>query len=148
MHAFAVRRTQCSPDQSMETRKIVARYLNGTLVKGTTFDFNPEADMFHVQERSTTGHPTLVRMSDLKAVFYVKDFDGNPAHKDQHHFTQVIVPHGQRVEVTFQDGEIMAGVVPAFDRRQHGFFLFPADTESNNLRVFVVNNAVRYLRYL
>jgi hypothetical protein len=56
--------------------------------------------------------------------------------------------HGRKVEVTFQDGEKMAGTTEAYNPQKLGFFLFPADTESNNTRVFIVNSNVQKVLFL
>ena len=82
----------------------------------------------------------LVR--ELKAVFFVRDFIGNPARKDGQKFPtgETARPH---VEVRFRDGEVMVGRRTARRTDPQGFFLVPADPESNNLRVYVVAAATR-----
>jgi Family of unknown function (DUF6982) len=42
----------------------------------------------------------------------------------------------------------LIGYTPGYDSRRTGFFLFPADPRSNNLRIFVVSGAVAAVRYL
>ena len=49
-------------------------------------------------------------------------------------------PH---VEVRFRDGEVMVGTADSPATDPQGFFLIPADPESNNLRVYVVAAATR-----
>lgn len=124
-------------------RKVVARYVDGRLVKGYTFDFSPAQPRFRVFERpSATGASTQVLMRELKAVFFVRDFIGNPARQDGQKFPtgEVARPH---VEVRFRDGEVMVGVVDSPTTEPPGFFLVPVDPESNNLRVYVVAAATR-----
>jgi hypothetical protein len=124
-------------------RKVVARYADGRLVKGYTFDFGPAQARFHVFEQpSATGASTQVLVRDLKAVFFVRDFIGNPARQDGQKFPtgEVARPH---VEVRFRDGEVMFGVEDSPATDPVGFFLIPADPESNNLRVYVVAAATR-----
>ena len=68
-------------------RKVVARYADGRLVKGYTFDFSPAQPRFHVFEQpSATGPSTQVLLRELKAVFFVRDFLGNPARQDGQKF--------------------------------------------------------------
>ena len=58
------------------------------------------------------------------------------------------IPHrggaaGQHVEVRFRDGEVIVGTADSPRTDALGFFLVPADPESNNLRVYVVAAATR-----
>jgi hypothetical protein len=124
-------------------RKVVVRYADGRLVKGYTFDFGPAQPRFHVFEQpSASGASTLVLVRELKAVFFVRDFIGNPARQDDHKF-----PSGEtartHVEVRFRDGEMMVGTADSPADDPQGFFLIPADPESNNLRVYVVAASTR-----
>lgn len=128
---------------SANHRKVVARYADGRLVKGYTFDFGPAQARFHVFEQpSATGASTQVLVRELKAVFFVRDFIGNPARQDGQKFPtgEVARPH---VEVRFRDGEVIVGVADSPATDPLGFFLIPADAESNNLRVYVVAAATR-----
>jgi hypothetical protein len=131
---------------SLLGEKVVVRYLNGTLVKGYTFDFSPRAREFHVfPDRRATSDPRRVHVTDLKAVFSVKTFDGDPRYCERKAFA--LRPGvGHRVEVTFRDGEVLVGTVRSASTDNLGFFLTPADPASNNLRVFVVGTAVARVR--
>jgi hypothetical protein len=76
----------------------------------------------------------------LKAVFFVKDFDGNREHEESKEF---LVPFtGRRRAVRFLDGEVLVGTSFSYDAARDGFFLFPADKFSNNEKVFVIAAAV------
>lgn len=55
---------------------------------------------------------------------------------------------GRRVEITFKDKEVMIGSVLDYDPKRPGFFLFPTDPYSNNLKVFVVSLTVDKVTYL
>jgi hypothetical protein len=131
----------------MAQLKIVARFRDGRISKGTTSNFAPESPMFHVQQvgAKPTDPPVPVAVGDLKALFVVRDFAGRP---DRH----VSPPrpsraaYGQRLRVTFWDGEVLDGVSLTYDAAAQGFFLFPADPDSNNERIFVVNAAVASVR--
>jgi hypothetical protein len=52
------------------------------------------------------------------------------------------------LEITFCDGEVMVGTTLGYDRNRPGFFIFPADPQSNNVRVFVISSAVKKVRQL
>ena len=106
-------------------RKVVARYADGRLVKGYTFDFGPAQTRFHVFEQpSATGTSTQVLVRELKAVFFVRDFIGNPTRQDGQKFPtgEVARPH---VEVRFRDGEVMVGVADSPATDSSGFLPHP-----------------------
>jgi hypothetical protein len=125
-------------------RKVVARYVDGRLVKGYTFDFGPSQPRFHVfPEPSASGPSTQVLLRELKALFFVRDLVGNPARQDDQQFHTGEAASGQHVEVRFRDGEVIVGTADSPPTGALGFFLVPADPESNNLRVYVVAAATR-----
>jgi Tfp pilus assembly protein PilZ len=134
----------------METAKVVVRYADGKLIKGYTHDFLPTRPSFHVRpiEFEPTDKGVEVSVKELKAVFFVKDFTGNRAYYERKEFTAGQQLSGRKVEVTFADGEVIVGSVLGYDPRRLGFFVTPADPQSNNLRVFVISTAVSKFRYL
>lgn len=134
----------------MEPVKVIIRYADGKLVKGYTNDFFPNKPSFHIHalESDRTDKGTEVIVSRLKAIFFVKDFAGNPSHNDKKHFAEGGQPSGRKVEVTFADGEVVVGSTMGYDPKRPGFFITPSDLESNNLRVYVVSSAVEKFRYL
>lgn len=130
--------------------KVVARYRDGRLVKGMTYDFQAGRACIHVFPTTRSSQPVTVDVSDLKAVFFVRDLVGNPRHHERRSFPEgsaEAVP-GARVAVTFVDGEVLFGTVQAGSRSPAGLVLVPADPESNNLRVYVVSSAVQSIRPL
>ncbi len=133
----------------MEPVKVVIRYADGKLIKGYTNDFFPNKPLFHVHPIEIESGTKVVDVfvKELKAVFFAKDFTGNPAHNEKNQF-EGPQPPGRKVEVTFADGEVLVGATLGYDPNRLGFFVTPADPQSNNLRVFVVCTAVRKFRYL
>ena len=133
-----------------EPVKVIMRYANGKLIKGYTNDFFPNKPLFHV--RSIESQPTdkgmEVSVKELKAVFFVKDFVGNPACDDVKYFAECQQYSGRKVEVTFADGEVLVGSTIGYDPSRLGFFVTPADPKSNNLRVFVISAAMKTFRFL
>lgn len=129
--------------------KVVAAYLDGRRLKGYTNDFSPVRDYFFLFPEGVEPTPgergTRVKLAELKALFFVKQFAGDPTHI---HRTDTTQQPGKRLEVTFSDGEILIGFRLAFNPTAAGFFLQPADTGSNNERIFVVNRNVKQVRVL
>jgi hypothetical protein len=131
----------------MEQVKVVARFMDGNLIKGYTNDFFPKKPSFHVcKDPSDKGVEVAVR--DLKALFFVKDFDGNPAHKRKLNFDEGKPYQGRKALITFHDGEKIAGTVLSYEKNRPGFFIVPVDEESNNTRAFVSTAAVKDLEFL
>ncbi len=133
-----------------ELAKVVVRYRGGMVIKGYTSDFFPDKPLFHLRgaEIDPSCETMEVRVKDLKAVFFVRDFEGDAAREDRRGFTEKNRQPGRRAEVAFIDGEILAGTILSYDRSRLGFFLFPADREGNNDRVFVINSAVASVDFL
>jgi len=133
----------------VEPVKVVVRYVNGKGVKGFSQDFFPNKDRFHVYPATKpSGEAFEVLVKDLKAVFFVKDFVGDYLYNERKEYIQEEKPSGRKIEVTFKDGEVLVGTTLGYDPSRPGFFLFPADPKSNNLRVFAVTTAVKKVRYL
>lgn len=134
----------------MEPVKVVLRYLDGKLIKGYTNDFLPNKPSFHVHpvETGLTDKGIEVVVNQLKAIFFVKDFTGDPSYTDRKHSAESKQPVGRKVEVKFVDGEVMVGFTVGYDPKRPGFFLTPTDSEVNNLRVYAVSSAVRAVRFL
>ena len=82
----------------------------------------------------------------VKAVFFVKDLQVLPGRVDDNTFDHQ--PRGRKIEVTFQDGEIMVGSTLTYKPDGRGFFLQPAHSQGNNLRFYVVSAAIRHMRFL
>ncbi len=124
--------------------KIVARYQDGSLLKGFTTDFHPEKQTFHVTVDGTVGEkPRQVHVANLKAVFFVKDFTGRPDYNELKVFDGLRPAPGRKIRVVFKDGEELIGVTQGYLPGRPGFFVAPADPDSNNVRCFVVASAVR-----
>ncbi len=68
----------------MEKVKMVVRYSYGKVVKGFTQDFLPAKKLFHLTPADTpSSEPIEVSIDDLKAIFIVGNFDGQPQYKER-----------------------------------------------------------------
>ena len=123
--------------------RIVARFQDGRVLKGFTNDFLPGKASFHVSAAATGGpaaKPDEVRVGELKAVFFVRDLEGDPQHKKSNERAPAS-GGGRRIRVVFADGEVMVGTTQGYDAKRPGFFVVPVDTAGNNERCFVVTAA-------
>lgn len=132
----------------MELRKVVLRYRDGRVLKGSTLDFAPHKARFHLFPVGSPAQAIEVAVQELKAIFFVRDFAGSPEYQEQKHFPEGRRPPGRKVEVMFEDGEVLVGYTVSYDPQRPGFVLVPADPQSNNLSVFVVLAGVRKVSYL
>jgi hypothetical protein len=123
--------------------KIVARFVDGGLVKGSTNDFNPGKDSFHVLPVGPGQKPVMVFMRDLKAVFFVRDLVGNPHHRELKAFDATKKFVGRKASVAFKDGEVLVGTTENYQPGRPGFFLIPVDPTANNQRCYIPMTAVR-----
>ena len=136
---------------SVQANKVVARYADGRVLKGTTIDFLPTRPLFHVVPTPQSGSlisVVEVKVADLKALFFVKDFGGNPSYDEVKAFSASGPRQGRRLQVVFTDGETLVGTTMGYQPERPGFFLTPADQGSNNDRCFVVAAAVKEVRFL
>ena len=129
--------------------KVVLARLDGVRLKGHIYDFSLARESFHFfpGENPIRRAATTVRLCDLKAIFFVRDFKGDPSRKDARELGPA--GHGRGIRVTFQDGETIVGTTESFvNTARLGFFLSPADRGSNNLRIFVVTRNAREITKL
>lgn len=98
-------------------------------------------EIFRVR-RVDSGEVEEVSIKDVKAVFYVNSFDGNPVRNHLNFHTRAPIVHGIWMRFQFLDGEVMEGIV--FNSMRYlidpGFFVLPTDPGSNNKLVYVVKS--------
>jgi hypothetical protein len=125
--------------------KVVVHYPGGPLVKGITNDFFPNKDLFHVVDEDS-GELREILITNLKAVFFVKGFEGDSQYQDRTDVERT--GFGKKIQVDFNDGETIVGYSSGFTKNRPGFFVFPADPQSNNDRIYVITSATRDVRWL
>ena len=125
---------------------VVAAYRDGRRVKGRTMDFLPVRPEFHVVDEHGATHP--VRLADLKAVFFVRDLAGDPAHDPVNEFDPARPVPGRKIYVRFEDGEVLVGTTQGYTADRPAFFVSPADPRANAERCYVIAAATREIRLL
>ena len=128
--------------------KIVAHFMDGRTQRGYTHDFRPDVESFHLLPSEGGGIPTTVRLEDLKALFYVKDygfmrrqvdrakqFGDDPSPRPEDH---------RRIQGRRED---LGGDRAVFGADSRGFFFIPADPGENNSRIFIVNSSVKQIQF-
>ena len=126
-----------------EVNKVAIRFKDGRVLKGRTHDFTPGKPLFHLHSEGRT-QAIEVKVENLKAVFFVKDFTGRPEYSDVKIFPEKLpTSKGRKIAVLFNDGELITGFTLAYDPNRPGFFMMPTDERSNNDRIYVVKSAVK-----
>ena len=128
----------------MQPNRVVVKFKNNDIAKGKTSDFFPNKVLFHLED--VDGKISEINVEDLKALFFVKDFDGN---KDHHYnYVDEIAAGGRKIKVSFTDGETVVGYTVAYAPDRQGFFMTPADLKGNNERIFVVKSATDKVKFI
>ena len=132
--------------------KVVFRFNDGTILKGHLNDFSPDLPAVNIEEASN-GRFRTVKIEELKAVFFVRSFEGNQDYKEKKTYG-IKRPKGNRVFIRFIDGESLIGFVEGDLPWEKGFFLSkptaglkgfflrPVDDVTNNMKVFVIASSI------
>ena len=141
--------------------KVVAHDRNGALYKGHLEVGKQELQVFEGVPRPAQLPETLVIVSpdgarhsvllrDLKALFFVKSFEGSKQYTELKFFSSHPVVEGIWARLNFQDNETIEGVIynSLHFLTNDGFFLKPPDPNSNNEMMYVVKSSLRDFRIL
>ncbi|MDQ1256480.1 MAG: hypothetical protein QG656_1076, partial [Candidatus Hydrogenedentes bacterium] len=130
--------------QKFARQRLVIRYKDKRRLSGVSFTLNPRGTEFHLDVVNTEGVPTgesvLVKFDELKAIFYVKSFDGN---FDKSTIYREWIPEGKEMVVKFTDGEVIRGFsLQQYKGDEIRFYLIPNDPSSNNISMLIERSAV------
>ncbi len=128
----------------MGTNKVVVRFKDGTIKKGSTNDFAPNKVKFHL--RSAAGEVLEISTEELKSVFFVKEYQGDKDRRDD--YSDAIPGGGRKIQVIFFDDETLIGYSQGYSPTRSGFFVVPADLKNNNDRIYVVISATKEVTVL
>ena len=126
--------------------EVVARFLDGKVIKGVSLDVDPNRPIFHVR----TGERRMVevKLTTLKALYFVKDLVGDAKRDDSALLAEADErSHGSYpIDIEFVDGERLVGFTVRYPPIRPFFFVLPADVRSNNVRVLVNRAAVKRMQ--
>lgn len=127
----------------MQGHLIVARYIDGTVLKGVSLDVDPKKPVCHL--KTDSGGTVEVALADVKALFFVKSAVGHPEYHEQKEVTPGDIRlHGaRRVRAVFADNEEIVGLMNRFPPATPYFFMLPIDPASNNIRMLVNRAALK-----
>ena len=133
--------------------KVVIHLKNKTLLKGTLTRLDSAEGILMLVPDEAPDAEKKVALDDLKSIFFVKSFGGNKGYKEKKRFG-LMASKGRKVIVKFYDGEIITGFVEqdipwrkgfflsTLGPDEKGFYLYPSDPESNNVKIFIVATSV------
>ena len=134
---------------SEENQKVILRVVDGKMLKGFIRDLKISDEYLYIEDESN--HQHKVRLKELKAIFFVRKFEGERGHQEKKSFIGTR-PGSKRVFVKFKDGESIMGNMEGEIPWERGFFLesmkektftiVPVDEDSNNTKILVITTAV------
>jgi hypothetical protein len=128
----------------MLTNKVVVKFKDNSIVKGQTSNFLPNKTFFHLQRLE--GGQIEIYLEDLKAIFFVKNYDGDKNYKKT--YNDKVPGGGRRIQIKFLDGETIVGYTTGYSQDRPGFYIVPSDLNGNNERIFVVKTATEKVEML
>jgi hypothetical protein len=147
---------------SAQQAKVVIHNADGTTTKGFVESAPPmDLDVLlgeaprpfpkSVTLRAVDGGKSFdVDVSDAKAIFFVKTFEGRHDYNEVKFFVNTPTILGVWVQVRFKDNEYLEGVI--HNSIHHlidpGFFLKPPDPNSNNEMIYVLKSSIVDYRVL
>jgi hypothetical protein len=136
-------------DYKSTYKKVVVRRLDHGLVKGfvdSTSYLGPNG----IQMLDREGRTVVIPLAEIKGVFFVRDFDGNPQRSERKLFQSRPRLAGLWVQMTFKDKEVLEGLLPSnlVELSPEGFLVTPADLYSNNLKIFIPRTALNEINVL
>jgi hypothetical protein len=133
---------------STTRKRVVIRKLDKELIKGFVDPKGYLASEMEVLDRE--GRLVHVPMSQVKGVFFVRDFEGNPNRAERKIFRSRPRLAGLWVRMTFKDTEVLEALLPnnLLDVDPLGYLVTPPDVYSNNLRIFIPRTALTEMEVL
>ena len=133
---------------SSTRKRVVIRKLDKGLIKGFLNPNGYIASEIEVLDRE--GRLVHIPMSEIKGVFFVRDFEGNADRAERKIFRSRPRLAGLWVRMTFKDGEVLEALLPSnlLEVDPLGYLVTPPDVYSNNLRIFIPRPALTEMEVL
>ncbi|HAJ32526.1 MAG TPA: hypothetical protein DCK79_04035 [Candidatus Atribacteria bacterium] len=136
-------------------KKVVVKFKDGRILKGWTANISPNKEVFYLHKHKELRKKDKkdiveVKLSSLRAVFFVKSHKGNKDYKEAKTFEgqPKLSPSQRKIIVTCKDGEKLYGTTLGYNPNKKGFFIVPIDPKDNNERIFIIQDAVKSVELL
>ena len=127
----------------MQKRKVVVRLKDKTSLKGKISNFSPLYNFFQLE--LLDGDSVIVNIDKIKAMFFVKSFEGNKQYN--YKYEDELLWAGDKITLKFNDGEKIVGYAQHSDFTPKGYFITPADVNGNNTYIFASRLAIDNMSY-
>jgi len=127
----------------MQKRKVVVRLKDKTSLKGKISNFSPLYNFFQLE--LLDGDSVIVNIDKIKAMFFVKSFEGNKQYN--YKYEDELLWAGDKITLKFNDGEKIVGYAQHSDFTPKGYFITPADVNGNNTYIFASRSAIDNMSY-
>ena len=123
-------------------QKVIVRTRDGKVIPGFANEHRIKKTLKIINQQ---GKEETFSIDKLKAVFFVKDFQGNPEYDEIKFLNKQSVSSMIWVRVEFFDGEVLEGkILNTMELLSSpGFYLSPSDQDTNNKRVYVVKSSLK-----
>ncbi len=100
-----------------------------------------------IEVMTVEGAVLLIPYGDVKALYFVRDFESHPPAEDAVFHTRPKM-NGVWIRLRFRDGDLMEGVLPnnLLQLEPQGYTFVPPNPTSNNQKVFVPREALSELQ--
>jgi hypothetical protein len=135
--------------RSSTYKRVVVRKLDKGLVKGFV-DPATYLSENKIQVLDRDGRLVSIPIEEVKGLFFVREFEGNPQHAERKVFHSRPRLAGLWVRMTFKDNEVLEGLIPnnLLEIDPLGYLLTPPDVYSNNLKIFIPRSALATMEVL
>jgi hypothetical protein len=133
---------------SSTRKRVVIRKLDKGLIKGFV-DPGRLLDVdLEVLDRN--GKLIHIPLSEIKGIFFVRDFEGNSDRAERKVFRSRPRLAGLWVRMTFKDNEILEALLPnnLLEVDALGFLVTPPDVYSNNVKIFIPHTSLTGMEVL
>ncbi|RJP15672.1 MAG: VWA domain-containing protein [Candidatus Abyssobacteria bacterium SURF_5] len=134
-------------EQPMPLRQVVLHYLSGEVKQGWLLDWDITAEGFSflLRERAAQPIKSYARFHELKAVTFVRDFDGDVSRN----LLSLKPPRtGHLAQIVFADDEELTGYVFEWKQPADKFYIFPKSKGENILFLLVERHTLKGFRLL
>lgn len=127
--------------------KVILKYRDGRILKGYIRTFIKYGKNLQFTELNLD-RETEVPVQDLKAIFYVKSFEGKKFRMDGLSSESKGPRVGKKAGVHFFDNERIEGYVQGYAAGDQVILLIPEDQSGNNIKIFCVRNSIDNIQWL